>query len=50
MKFVLLLKDYNWLIFPVNLQLDMLTVMVQFYYNWLIFPVNLQQQRQDGGF
>ena len=35
--------DYNWLIFPVNLQ--HLQFVQSFFgdYNWLIFPVNLQR-------
>ena len=35
--------DYNWLIFPVNLQLNTKKHALTIYYNWLIFPVNLQQ-------
>ena len=35
-------KNYNWLIFPVNLQLKESLGIIDKDYNWLIFPVNLQ--------
>ena len=35
--------DYNWLIFPVNLQRLQVFTILKTDYNWLIFPVNLQQ-------
>ena len=34
--------NYNWLIFPVNLQHQHTNQEFLFDYNWLIFPVNLQ--------
>ena len=34
---------YNWLNFPVNLQLTAYSVVTIIDYNWLNFPVNLQQ-------
>ena len=39
----MILFDYNWLIFPVNLQHYRFGDKQVADYNWLIFPVNLQQ-------
>ena len=35
--------DFNWLIFQVNLQLNIARFFEWIHFNWLIFQVNLQQ-------